>query len=71
MNVIGQLKAMIQRNVCHTLTVKWRLEEMGLKDAFKSKSYNLLVLGGNIVNIKGQKNKLNYLFPVTVRNGDK
>lgn len=71
MNVAGQLKARIQWNVCDNLTVKRRLEKMSPKDALKSRSYNLLVLRGNIMNIRGQENKLNYLFPITVRNGHK
>lgn len=64
MDVVGQLKAMIQWNVCDSLTVKRRLEEMSSKDALKSRYYNLLVLRGNIMTIRGQENKLNYFVLV-------
>lgn len=64
MDVVGQLKAMIQWNVCDSLTVKRRLEEISSKDALKSRYYNLLVLRGNIMTIRGQENKLNYLVLV-------
>lgn len=64
MDVVGQLKAMMQWNVCDSLTVKRRLEEMSSKDALKSRYYNLLVLRGNIMTIRGQENKLNYFVLV-------
>lgn len=64
MDVVGQLKAMMQWNVCDSLTVKRRLEEMSSKDALKSRFCNLLVLRGNIMTIRGQENKLNYLVLV-------
>lgn len=64
MDVVGQLKAMIQWNVCDSLTVKRRLEEISSKDALKSRYYNLLVLRGNIMTIRGQENKLNYFVLV-------
>lgn len=64
MDVVGQLKAMIQWNVCDSLTVKRRLEEISSKDALKSRYYNLLVLRGNIMTIRGEENKLNYLVLV-------